>query len=126
MKSSNAACVPRAARKRSSRAALAVERVRPQRRRSSSCGDNEANPLRRKANAASSSPNGGRSGACSLPALSSSFDSGSAPGGEVEGLDAVVAVNQLQGRVETRHRWHHFEVEVPRERLRLIWIEAVA
>src|SRR5437016_1256729 len=81
MKSSKAARVSRAARKPSSRAALAVDRVRPQRSRSSSWGERKAMPALRMATAARPSPRGGSSGACSLPAESSSVDSGSLPAG---------------------------------------------
>jgi hypothetical protein len=55
-------------RKPNSRAALAVVRVRPQRRRSSNCGERKAIPACRMANAAIPRPSGGSRGACSLPA----------------------------------------------------------
>src|SRR5712675_333541 len=80
MYSSKAARVSRSARKPSRREALAVDRTRPQRSRSSSWGESDAIPDFLRAKAARSTPNGGISGACSLPASSSSFDSGSAPG----------------------------------------------
>src|SRR5216684_1680674 len=47
-------------------------------------------------------------------------------GGEVEGFDAVVAMDQLQSGVVTRNGGHELEIEVSGEWLRLVRIEAVA
>ncbi len=45
---------------------------------------------------------------------------------EVKGLDAVVAMNQLQDGVVPGHRRHELEVEVPGQRLGLVRVKAVA
>ena len=47
-------------------------------------------------------------------------------GREVKGLDTVVTMNQLQDGVVPGHCRHELEVEVPGQRLGLVWVEAVA
>ena len=48
-----------------------------------------------------------------------------APGREHHRVDAVVAVNQLQRRVVADHGRHDLEVQISRQGLRLVGIEAV-
>jgi hypothetical protein len=50
---------------------------------------------------------------------------GAALGGQHHRLNAVVAMDQLKGRVVAHHRRHHLEVQVARQRLRLVRVEAV-